>query len=476
MARRWRYPGMQSLPLAPPQLLAKPTNSVRERDDASPVGPPADDSFAQRLQQRKPPQKTDQSGADDRETAAPRRASPDAARDAETVASESAAPVPVVATDEPTPLTPALADTLLALIGTTSTALAGIPSAEMTERDPLLAALNALLAGLPAAPTVTVAAPTVIVAAPTNGLEAVPLPLDPSLKKPAHGDLALTAALAAQAALAEGSAGQASVSALSMDTTPVAARPTVGSSQTQPGDGTTATALTSASTSTATALAAQTAATTDDANSEADLPAPPAAFSEALSAVTDDAGDDDASFAAKLQPVGPAAANAKAEAAPVASRAPADAGNPMERVVAQQVSRALIRESADGNRMISLRLTPPELGTVRIDIVERAGVLTARIHAEDAAVRTALERYLPQLRQELQAHNAPVRELQLADAWAGDLTRQQRDHSQNGKSSNRRNASGSRFSVEGTAPLAAAPTHPTSLGGSIAADRVDARA
>lgn len=171
-----------------------------------------------------------------------------------------------------------------------------------------------------------------------------------------------------------------------------------------------------------------------------------------------------------------ATATTQVDAAPKASseqRPPAPVANPMERAVAQQVSRALLREGADGLRL-TLRLTPPELGTVRIEIVERAGILQAHIHAEDDAVRVALERQLPQLRQDLRSHDAPVRDVHLGDAWSGEFTRQDRNQA-NGRGSGNRQR-GSSFHLDGIAPLARSATAAPTLGGTIAADAVDARA
>ena len=122
---------------------------------------------------------------------------------------------------------------------------------------------------------------------------------------------------------------------------------------------------------------------------------------------------------------GPARIEAPA-APPVPPGESARVANAMDRV-AGQVSRAILTRGADGERMLVLRLTPPELGTVRIEVVERAGVMTARIHAEDDAVRSALERSLPQLRQDLRANDAPVRDVSLADAWNGFANRQGRN-------------------------------------------------
>ncbi len=60
------------------------------------------------------------------------------------------------------------------------------------------------------------------------------------------------------------------------------------------------------------------------------------------------------------------------------------------------------------------RLTPPELGTVRIELHATAEGFSASLHSDDPAVRAALDRMLPSMRQELRSHDSPLRELGLA--------------------------------------------------------------
>jgi flagellar hook-length control protein FliK len=90
-------------------------------------------------------------------------------------------------------------------------------------------------------------------------------------------------------------------------------------------------------------------------------------------------------------------------------------GNAMEKAVTHQVQRALVQQLPNGERMMVLRLTPPELGTVKIEVIERGGVFSARLHAEDDGVRLALERFLPSMRADLRASDAPIREITLSD-------------------------------------------------------------
>ena len=117
-----------------------------------------------------------------------------------------------------------------------------------------------------------------------------------------------------------------------------------------------------------------------------------------------------AAAAAAIHQTAPSTASAVATpAAPVVA-------NPVERVVVQQVSRALIRRNDNGDRSLVIRLTPPELGTVRVEITERDGQLTARIHADDPAVRQALERLLPQVRSDLRSADSSLQQISLEPA------------------------------------------------------------
>lgn len=102
------------------------------------------------------------------------------------------------------------------------------------------------------------------------------------------------------------------------------------------------------------------------------------------------------------------------------SQQPQPVANPVERMVVRQVSRALVRTTPTGDRSLVIRLTPPELGTVRIEFIERDGAVTARIHADDPAVRQALDRLLPQVRGELRAADSPVQQITVSAGSSSD--------------------------------------------------------
>ncbi|MFW5844746.1 MAG: flagellar hook-length control protein FliK [Planctomycetota bacterium] len=160
---------------------------------------------------------------------------------------------------------------------------------------------------------------------------------------------------------------------------------------------------------------------------------------------------------------------------PAAAAGPAaaqTAAGPADRAIAGQVARSVLAELPNGDRVLQLRLTPPELGTVRVQIVEHQGQLQVRMSAEDDGVRHALERALPQLRQDLRSHDAPVADLQLADSPFFDLRHQ--DAQQQGSGHEGKNHGGAAFSLDGM-PDDDERTTPA-LGGTVNASAVDATA
>jgi flagellar hook-length control protein FliK len=159
-------------------------------------------------------------------------------------------------------------------------------------------------------------------------------------------------------------------------------------------------------------------------------------------------------------------------------------GNAMEKALSHQVSKALVQNMPNGDRVLVMRLTPPELGTVKIEVIERMGVLTAKLHAEDDGVRLALERFLPSMRQDLRASDAPIRELSLSDqtqfqrSFADGQNQQQQQQQDADSSNNRRSRTDEpRFSLDGmrnetaTAQRGIAP-----LGGRVSLSEVNALA
>ena len=98
--------------------------------------------------------------------------------------------------------------------------------------------------------------------------------------------------------------------------------------------------------------------------------------------------------------------------------------SPVDRIIAHQVLRAARDRGPD--RHLVIRLTPPELGTVRIEFrADAQGGLAISLQAEDQAVRRALEQSLPHLRAELTRQDGTVTSVAVGDARASaDAQRQ----------------------------------------------------
>jgi flagellar hook-length control protein FliK len=73
----------------------------------------------------------------------------------------------------------------------------------------------------------------------------------------------------------------------------------------------------------------------------------------------------------------------------------------------QRVARAFQAADEDGGQ-IRLRLSPPELGSMKIEITMHGGTMTAHVETETAAARNMLLDNLPALRQRLADQNIKV--------------------------------------------------------------------
>lgn len=71
-----------------------------------------------------------------------------------------------------------------------------------------------------------------------------------------------------------------------------------------------------------------------------------------------------------------------------------------EKMVGQIVQEVSLHKLGD-NTTLSVRLDPPELGTLRIKVISEAGVLTTQLESPNAVVRGILETHLPALKDAL---------------------------------------------------------------------------
>lgn len=188
----------------------------------------------------------------------------------------------------------------------------------------------------------------------------------------------------------------------------------------------------------------------DDADTAAPVTAPAAV--EAIS--TDDEAEAEPVRTAK--PIEDTVRNASethTSKANGATRTERTEAGPADRAVAAQVARAVVQQITDGQRTLTLRLTPAELGTVRIHLSESGGQMQVRLSAEDEGVRAALERALPQLKQDLRQSATTVSELTVADQFLAFAQHQQKDDDarQSGRGTGR-NETDAAFAVDGVLP------------------------
>ena len=102
----------------------------------------------------------------------------------------------------------------------------------------------------------------------------------------------------------------------------------------------------------------------------------------------------------QAHPTGPAAATAAA---------PADAGQVNRARFTQRVEQAF-QSMSDSGGTVRLKLSPPELGSMRLEVTVRNGVLTARAETETPAARNLLLDNLPALRQRLAQQDIKVQQ------------------------------------------------------------------
>jgi len=98
----------------------------------------------------------------------------------------------------------------------------------------------------------------------------------------------------------------------------------------------------------------------------------------------------------------------------------------------QRVSGA-IRSANDQDGLVQLKLSPPELGSLRIEISVKQGILTAKLETETAAARAVLLDNLPALRERLAEQEIRIEKF---DVDVRDESRQQENASTEDRNSN----------------------------------------
>ena len=153
----------------------------------------------------------------------------------------------------------------------------------------------------------------------------------------------------------------------------------------------------------ASTLPEDNSAAPSDSKTSADVAAPPepTGISEALPNSARTEGVNLAAPKGLAIQLGPRAGARTDEVAPGASEID------RQRFV-QRVVRALHNLGDAEGGQIRLRLSPPELGSIRLDVTLRGGVLAAQVEAETPQARTALLENLPALRERLAEQNIKI--------------------------------------------------------------------
>lgn len=116
--------------------------------------------------------------------------------------------------------------------------------------------------------------------------------------------------------------------------------------------------------------------------------------------------------APQVQHASPGVSSKLAAAPPTAQAPPPPAPeSPVDQANLARVVRGMQGAVNQQGGSLTLRLTPPELGTVRIELAMQQGTVTARLHTETDAVRQLLNEHLGQLRAGLERQGLHVERL-----------------------------------------------------------------
>lgn len=74
----------------------------------------------------------------------------------------------------------------------------------------------------------------------------------------------------------------------------------------------------------------------------------------------------------------------------------------------ESTARVLLANGGSGRHQVTLRLSPGELGELRLDVRMEAGVMNLRVDADNAAAGRLIESRLGELREALSAHGISI--------------------------------------------------------------------
>jgi flagellar hook-length control protein FliK len=121
----------------------------------------------------------------------------------------------------------------------------------------------------------------------------------------------------------------------------------------------------------------------------------------------------------------------------------------------QRVARAF-QAVGDGGGSIRLRLRPPDLGSLHLEITVRNGAMNARMEVESSAARNALLDNLPALRERLAQQDIRIErfDIDMTEDFTGGLPQQPGNDSQSGQYGTPWNSSSREHTVVTDSPVA----------------------
>ena len=107
-------------------------------------------------------------------------------------------------------------------------------------------------------------------------------------------------------------------------------------------------------------------------------------------------------------PTGAATAQSTDSASGLSPASASSSAGEVDRVKFLQRVSSAFRAADEQGGQIRLRLSPPELGSMRLELTLRNGLMTAHVQAETDTARNMLLDHLPQLRERLADHNIKI--------------------------------------------------------------------
>jgi len=128
-----------------------------------------------------------------------------------------------------------------------------------------------------------------------------------------------------------------------------------------------------------------------------------------------------------------------------------------DKVVQQIVQQAVLQTVGDKS-VLTIHLSPPELGSLRLNVTSQSGALTTDIQSQNASVRSLLETHLPAIREALS--NAGIEVSTLTVSSGSDFSQLAQGHQQTWQQPNNHRSAAAFAPTSEPEPTAEAVTRP----------------